>query len=103
MKTALALRLLVVSGAWLSAQAYAADVKATVAEGKEVGRSASAVIAKPVNTGKVATQTGAVVGKNGDNQYPTGAPVVPPKPKKDGPEAGAAAAAALKAKTNAAP
>lgn len=71
-----------------------------------------AIDAKGVNTSGVkpgvvvkggAATTGVTVGVNGDNQYHSGAPVVPPKPKKDGPEAAAAAAAAQKAATKAAP
>lgn len=58
---------------------------------------------KPGGVVKAVPATGVAVGVNGDNQYPSGAPVVPPKPKKDGPEAAAAAAAAQKAATKAAP
>ena len=100
MKSALALRLLssFVVGALMSGHALAADVAASAVVVKEVSKSVSSVVAKPVAAGKVATQTGAVVGRAGDNQYPSGAPIVPPKPKKDGPEAAAAAIKANVAK-----
>lgn len=87
-------------GSMLTASAMAAEVAAAasgaaVRASQVTNKANLAVGAKtPVATGKVATQTGGVIGKAGDNQYPTGAPVIPPKPKKEGLEA----AGAIKAK-----
>jgi hypothetical protein len=90
------------AGALVSLDVAAAETTgaagATMAA-KEVARSSSAVVAKPLAVKPVA-KAGAALNSAGDNQFPSGAPIVPPKPKKDGPEA--AAAAAIKAKANAA-
>ena len=65
--------------------------------------AASAAVSKTAvkpAVGKVVVKTpatAAAVTARDDNQYPTGSIPIPPKPKKDGPEA-AAAAAAVKAK-----
>ncbi len=86
-------------GTLLATQSMAADAPAAAAS--TVVRASDAVnkinvggVKPPVATGKVTAQTGAVIAKPGDNQYPSGAPVIPPKPKKEGLEA----AGAVKAK-----
>lgn len=100
MKSAMTLRVSLgsvsafVFGTLISLNAVAADVASAVVAGKAVVRSASAPAVKPAITGKTVTTTGAVAGKAGDNQYPSGTPIVPPKPKKEGLEA----AGAIKAK-----
>lgn len=79
----------------VSANLYAADAGNVVAGGKVTAGAASAAVLKPnVATTKTTATAGAVVGRAGDNQYPSGTPVVPPKPKKEGLEA----AGAIKAK-----
>ncbi|MGC4059956.1 MAG: hypothetical protein QM749_03520 [Aquabacterium sp.] len=101
-RTSLGAFALFVLGAFSSQAAVAADAASAVVS-KEVAKRAGTVAVKPAAAtvaGKVAVKTGATVGKADDNQYPSGSPIVPPKPKKDGPEA-AAAAAAIKAKTSA--
>ncbi|TAK85315.1 MAG: hypothetical protein EPO09_20230 [Aquabacterium sp.] len=81
-----------------STSSYAAEATGAVVSNKVasgVATAASAVVLKPgVATNKPATTAGSVVGRAGDNQYPSGTPVVPPKPKKEGLEA----AGAIKAK-----
>lgn len=86
-------------GTLLASQSMAADTPAVAASA--VVRASDAVkkinvgdAKPPVATGKVTAQTGGVIAKPGDNQYPTGAPIIPPKPKKEGLEA----AGAVKAK-----
>lgn len=101
MKSAMTLRVslglvsVLVFGALVSPpNAVAAEAASAVVAGKAVVRSASAVVVKPAIAGKAATTTGSIAGKAGDNQYPSGTPIVPPKPKKEGLEA----AGAIKAK-----
>ncbi len=103
MKSALAFRVshgvvaLFSVGALASLNAFAADVTGAATSGVAQTKEAAKTVSVPAikaNTGKVATQAGTVIGKSGDNQYPTGAPIMPPKPKKDALEA----AGALKAK-----
>lgn len=85
-------------GTLLATQSMAADAPAaasTVVRASDAVKKINVGGAKPpVATGKVAGQAGAVIAKPGDNQYPTGAPIIPPKPKKEGLEA----AGAIKAK-----
>lgn len=85
----------------LTTQAMAADAPVPVAAASAVVRASDAAkkinvvgAKQPVATGKVAGQAGAVIAKPGDNQYPSGSPIIPPKPKKEGLEA----AGAIKAK-----
>lgn len=101
MKSALALSALM-AGLLVSANALAAD--ASVAATTTATRASGAVKGVKVTgatgatTGKVNAQVGGTITSKGDeSQYPTGTPVVPPKPKKDGPEAGAAIKANVKA------
>ena len=73
-----------------TANVLAADVSASGVVAKVPAKTASAAVQGQVRlNGKVQATTGAVVGKQGDNQYPSGTIITPPKPKKDGPEAAA--------------
>lgn len=68
------------------ANSYAAEASGVVGNKVAAGvaTAASAAVIKPsVATNKPATKAGSVVGRAGDNQYPSGTPVVPPKPKKE--------------------
>lgn len=79
-----------------TAASHAADVKveATQAASAATTNRVTPKVAPGKVVPKVATSTGAIAGKGGDNQYPAGTIPLPPKPKKEGLEA----AGAVKAK-----
>jgi hypothetical protein len=78
-------RALFAVGVLVSLNAVAAEnTVSTAAAAKDVARSSSAVVvAKPAAAGKPVAKAGAMLGNAGDNQFPSGAPIVPPKPKKE--------------------
>lgn len=67
----------------LTSHAAMAAEAASAVVAKEVVKRADAVGTKPATTGKVVVKAGAVIGKSDDNQYPSGSPIIPPKPKKE--------------------
>lgn len=103
MKSALALSALV-AGLLVSATALAADppvaAASTAARASATvkGATLTSTGAKGAEAGKINAQTSGTITNNaGNSQYPTGTPVVPPKPKKEGLEQTPAIKANVKA------
>jgi hypothetical protein len=64
---------------------FAADVASAPVAKTAVKKAGQATTQAPTKEiGKIATPVaGTVIGNQGDNQYPSGTPVIPPKPKKE--------------------